>query len=371
MSVVPCIPDRLPVDGLDWKRLAAHTSRAMLELARYDGTLNGMINAAVLLSPITSQEAVLSSRIEGTQASLVELLKHEAGESYSEEKQQDIREIINYRRTLLMGEEALKERSITVQLVRELHAHLMQNVRGRDLKPGTLRNTQNWIGKKGTPIEQARFVPPSPLVLQDSLENWEAYVALDDTDPLVQLAVIHAQFEIIHPFNDGNGRLGRILIPLFLFQKRILQRPMFYLSEYLEERDEEYRDRLLAITENGDWQGWIEFFLQAVYEQSVQNTDKAKQILALYEEMKIRFTDITHSQFAIGALDAFFTKPIMTSSDFVDLTPIDNKGTANSILRGLVSEGVVQVLRERSGRRPAIYALSSLINITEGRTVLS
>lgn len=370
MSVTPCIPDRLPLDGLDWKRLAANSSKAMLAMARYDGTLDGMVNAAVLLSPITSQEAVLSSRIEGTQASLVELLRHEAGEIYSDEKQQDIREIINYRRALLMAEDALKERPITVQMVRELHALLTQGVRGSDRTPGALRTTQNWIGSKGTPIEQARFVPPSPLILRDALENWEAYVASDDTDPLVQLAVVHAQFEIIHPFNDGNGRLGRMLVPLFLFQKGVLRRPMFYLSEHLEERDEEYRDRLLAVTKAGDWQEWIEFFLQALHAQAVRNTDKAKRIHALYEEMKPRFVEITHSQFAIAALDAFFTKPIMTSGDFLNLTHIANRGTANALLRGLVSGGMIQILAEASGRRPAIYALASLINITEGRTVL-
>lgn len=314
MSRSTSIPDTLPVEGLDWQRLAPYTSKAMLAVARYDGTLDGMVNAAVLLSPVTNQEAVLSSRIEGTQASLTEVLKHEAGEQYSEAKRGDIKEIVNYRRALLTAEEVLKDRPVTLSLIRELHAMLMEDVRGGDKTPGAFRTDQNWIGPKGCKIEEARFVPPSPLMMRDALENLEGYIASDDIDPLVQLAIVHAQFEIIHPFNDGNGRLGRMLIPLLLFQKGVLQRPMFYLSEYLEASDQEYRDRLLAITNNGDWQGWVEFFLWAVHKQADSNTAKAKRIHALYDEMKAHVRDITHSQFAVAALDAFFTRPILNTS---------------------------------------------------------
>jgi Fic family protein len=365
----PCIPAILPINDLDWKRLAPYTSKATMAVARYDGTLEGIINAAVLLSPITSREAVLSSRIEGTQASLVEVLKHEAGEEYSEAKKGDIKEIINYRRALFLGEEYLKERPISLQLIRELHALLMQDVRGGDKVPGSFREEQNWIGKKGTPIERARFIPPEPLVMRDSLTNFENYINLDDTDPLVQLAIIHAQFEVIHPFCDGNGRLGRMLIPLFLCQKRVLQRPMFYLSEYLEEQDEKYRDSLLAITEEGDWQGWIEFFLFALHQQAERNTEKAKKILGLYESMKLQFAEVTHSQYAVVALDAFFNRPILNGSDFLSLTNITNRGTANDILRSLVHADVIKILRKGSGRRPTIYLFPSLLNVSEGQEV--
>lgn len=366
---LPCIPDTLPIGQLDWQRLAAFSSKATLAVARFDGTLAGMVNAAVLLSPITNREAVLSSRIEGTQASLVEVLQHEAGETYGEEKQWDINEIINYRRALLMGEQALAERPISLPLIRELHARLMEDVRGGDQTPSAFRSIQNWIGKPGCTLEQARFVPPAPLVMQDAMENFAQYVLADDTDPLVQMAVIHAQFEIIHPFKDGNGRLGRMLIPLFLYQKGVLQRPMFYLSEYLEQKDDEYRDRLLAITVEGDWQGWIEFFLVALHQQAERNTEKAKSIHALYDEMKQSFIDATHSQFALPALDAFFSRPIMNASDFIRLSGVDNRGTANGLLRSLHQADLIQLLRPGSGRRPAIYAFSALLNISEGRQV--
>ena len=370
MNKKPCIPDKLPIEKLDWKRLAPYTSKATMAVARYDGTLVGMINAAVLFSPITSREAVLSSRIEGTQASLVEVLRHEAGEQYDEAKKGDIHEIINYRRALLLGEDSLKNRPISLQFIRELHTLLMQDVRGGDKTLGTFRAEQNWIGKKGTPIEEARFVPPNPMVMQDALENFERYVNMDDTDPLVQLAIIHAQFEIIHPFCDGNGRLGRMMVPLFLYEKKVLQRPTFYLSEYLEEADEEYRARLLSITNDNDWQGWVEFFLVALHQQAERNTEKAISIFALYEEMKVHFANITHSQYAQTTLDAFFNRPILNSSDFLKISHIDNRGTANGILRSLVEDGVLQIIREGSGRTPAIYVFPALINIAEGKVVV-
>jgi Fic family protein len=363
------MPDTLPVEGLDWQRLAAFTSKATLAVARFDGTLSGMVNAAVLLSPITSREAVLSSRIEGTQASLVEVLQHEAGEEYAEAKQWDIKEVINYRMAMLMAEKALEERPISLQLVRELHAMLMDNVRGGDQTPGAFRVVQNWIGSPGCTIEQARFVPPSPLMMQDAMGSLASYITSDDIDPLVQLAVIHAQFEIIHPFRDGNGRLGRMLIPLFLYQKGVLQRPMFYLSEYLEEQDGEYRDRLLAITDNGDWQGWIEFFLRALHHQAERNIERAQTIHQLYDEMKQRFVEATHSQFAVNALDAFFSRPIMNGTDFSKIGGIENRGTAAGLLRSLHQNNLISVLRQGAGRRPTIYALPALLNITEGREV--
>jgi Fic family protein len=369
MSRMPCIPDSLPIENLDWQRLAPYTSKAMLALARYEGTLNGMVNAGVLLSPITSQEAVLSSRIEGTQASLSEVLRHEAGEQYNENKRGDIKEIVNYRLALLTAEKMLENRPITLQSIRMIHAMLMDDVRGGDQTPGAFRTDQNWIGPKGCTITEARFIPPSPIVMMDALQNLENYIIASDIDPLVQMAVIHAQFEIIHPFNDGNGRMGRMLIPLLLFRMGVLQRPMFYLSEYLEASDREYRDRLLAITENGDWQGWIEFFLRAINAQSESNTKKANKVHALYEQMKERFVSATHSQFAVATLDAFCNRPIINSSDFITLSGVDNRGYANRILRNLVKEGLLHIVREGSGRRAAIYAFPELINIVEGEDV--
>lgn len=365
MGPHPFIPHDLPINALNWERLSAFTSQATIALGRYGGTLEGMVNPEILLSPIANKEAVLSSRIEGTIASLEEVLQHEAGQEYDEHKKGDIKEIINYRRALLAAEHYLTERPITLHLIRSLHEILMQDVRGGDRTPGCFRTDQNWIGKPGSRVEQARFVPPEPLVMQAHLDKLQHFIESDYNDPLVQLALIHAQFEIIHPFNDGNGRMGRMLIPLFLCQKQVLQRPVFYLSEYLEASDQEYRDRLLAITAQNDWQGWVEFFLKAIHVQANRNNDKAKRIHTLYEKMKKAFVEATKSQYAQGALDAFFRKPILNSTDFARLTDIPIRSSANNILKALLEHQLIHVLRQGAGRAPTIYSFPGLLEIVE------
>ncbi|MCB1212925.1 MAG: Fic family protein [Chlamydiia bacterium] len=244
----------------------------------------------------------------------------------------------------------------------------MQGVRGKEKKPGEFRTEQNWIGPKNCKIEQALFVPPSPLTIHDHLEAWVSYIDLNE-EVLSQLAVVHAQFEIIHPFMDGNGRIGRILIPLFLYQKKMLHRPMFFLSEYLEERREEYCDTLGFISANGDWLGWVSFFLEAVRTQAIRNTTKVKNILNLYEKLKIEFQKETKSQFAQSALDAFFQKPIMNTTMFMKLTGITNRTTLGKILSQIESAGFIKLLREASGRKSAVYVLPELPNITEGKKI--
>ncbi len=373
MSKQPFIPHELPPEKLNWQALVPFIGQANAAIARYDGLLQSLINPNVLLSPITTNEAVLSSRIEGTQASLGEVLEHDAGldNDKSPAINEDIKEIGNYRMALSMAEAELKHRQLSLNFIKSLHAILMDSVRGQNKQPGKFRNEQNWIGKKGTPIESARFIPPSPLILQEHLEAWETFILREDYhDPLVQLAIIHAQFEILHPFMDGNGRIGRLLIPLFLYAKKCLSRPMFYLSEYLETHRERYYDGLLSITEENNWQGWIEYFLQAVVQQSDTNMHKAKGILTLYETLKDSFISTTHSQFAVPALDAFFKKPIINTADFIQVSGIPNKVTASELLRKLTKSNHIKVLRQGSGRRPTIYALPDLLNITEGKKIL-
>jgi Fic family protein len=244
----------------------------------------------------------------------------------------------------------------------------MDSVRGAGKTPGAFRLEQNWIGQPGSTIEQASFVPPSPLQLQDHLEAWERYVSGDDVDVLVQCAVVHAQFELLHPFQDGNGRIGRLLIPLFLFQKRALFEPMFYLSEYLEAHRDRYYAQLRAISKAGDWSGWIAFFLDAIVQQAKDNTRRVQEILHLYEDMKRRIAALTHSQHAIAVLDALFDRPIFQSGDFVLRSGIP-KGTALAFLQKLKEANILFALREASGRRPAVLAFRDLLNCAEGRIV--
>ena len=368
----PFIPHELPPD-LDWKKLVPLIGKANAAIARYDGLLQSLINPIVLLSPITTNEAVLSSRIEGTQASLSEVLEHDAGldTGKSPTINEDIKEISNYRKVLRIAEDELQNRPISLNFVKSLHAVLLDSVRGKNKEPGQFRKDQNWIGKKGTPIETARFVPPSPLILQEHLEKWEKFLCRDDySDPFVQLAIVHAQFEILHPFIDGNGRIGRLFIPLFLYMKKCLNSPMFYLSEYLETHRDEYYDGLLSISSENNWHGWIEFFLQAIVIQSDTNISKAKEILSLYDNLKDKFIDVTHSQYAVPALDTFFKIPIINTVEFYKLSGIPNRMTANNLLRKLVDSQSIILLKQGQGRQPSVYAMPNLINIAEGRKVL-
>lgn len=366
----PCIPDELPLLDLDWRALLPLVGKANGCLARYDGMLQTLQNSAVLLSPITVNEAVLSSRIEGTQATLDEVLEFDAGLGVTDARRGDIEEVSNYRVAVRVAEHALAQRPLSLSLIKEVHQRLMQGVRGRDKEPGAFRTDQNWIGRHGDSMDRARFVPPSPLLLPQALQNWERYLGSESEDPILQAAIAHAQFEILHPFKDGNGRIGRMLIPLLLYQRRALSRPMFYLSEYLEAHRDEYYDRLLAITADGDWHGWLTFFIGALVSQAEANLERVKAIRDLYEEMRRRFVEVTHSQFAMSAVDAFFKRPIITGPEFGREAGFNNRITANNMLRQLEAEQLISRLREGAGRVPSVYAMPRLINIAEGRPVL-
>ena len=358
----PYIPENLPLQNLDWQHLIRLISEANRKLARYDGILHTMPNPVLLLSPLTTQEAVLSSRIEGTQATLEEVLRFEADPNQQTDKYADIQEVINYRKATSVAVEEMKRRPISLNLIKNMHSVLLQSVRGENKARGEFRKIQNWIGKPGSKIENARFVPPDPNELMKGLDNFEKYIHFDEKDRLVQLAIIHAQFEILHPFLDGNGRIGRILIPLFLFEKKILNTPMFYISAFFESHRDEYYDRLKGVTDNKDWEGWIKFFLQGVIQQSETNIDKAGSILQLYEMMKEKMISITHSQYSIKALDNLFDMPVFSSTDFIKNSNIP-KASAKRILNRLEESDIIDLLAEGAGRRPALYIFKQLIDI--------
>lgn len=364
----PYEPDKLPLTGLDYGKLITLVGEANAELAEYNGLLQAIINPRVMLSPLANQEAVLSSKIEGTQATVEEVLEHEAGETYDENKEQDIKEILNYRKALILAEEHLKTYPIKLSLILELHKILMSSVRGKNKTPGKFRKDQNWIGPYGCKIEDATFVPPSPLRLNDHLEDFERYMHQKDFDVLAQAAIVHAQFELLHPFKDGNGRLGRLLIPMFLFSKQRLYSPMFYLSGYLEANRGEYYERLKAISAEGDWTGWIEFFLNAVIEQAKLNNQRTRKIMDLYENTKERIKNITHSQHSVSMLDALFAKPIFHIKDLSDRADLP-KPTVHHLIRQLKEEKLVYELKKGAGSRPTRYIFPELINIAEGRKV--
>ena len=354
-----------PPKNLDWDRLLPLVGPANRAIAGYDGVVNNVPNPDILLSPLATQEAVLSTRIEGTQASLSEVLEFEAQadeNATNEPKRDDYQEVLNYRYALRYASERLETLPLSQRLIREAHGLLMQGVRGQDRDPGAFRRIQNYIGPQGEPIEKARYVPPAAQHVQDRMNELELFMVDEHPDTLVQLALVHAEIEAIHPFLDGNGRIGRLIIPLFLKDKGILRTPNFYLSGYLERNGDEYRNRLLAVSRDEDWTGWCAFFLRAIIDQAQENRAKAEQILALYDHRKDWITDVTRSPYGVRILDRFFERPIFTSSQLTRDSDITSR-TVQRILNAVREQGVLLELRPGRGNRPALYAYTELLNI--------
>lgn len=363
----PYEPASLPLTCIEWAEHVSLIGQANAALARYDGMVQSIVNPMVLLSPLTTQEAVLSSRIEGTQASMEEVLEYEAApdEAIETSKAADIQEIVNYRRAMEQAVESLSGRPLCLNMLKELHKTLLHSVRGRNKAPGEFRRVQNFIAPPGGKIKDASFVPPSPERVLPAMGDWEKYLHHEEKDRLVQLAVVKAQFELIHPFLDGNGRIGRMLVPLFLFEKNLLSKPVFYLSAYLEAHREVYYERLQGISRQGDWNGWIRFFLEAVVEQAAINTNKTKEILALYERMKQEIPKVIRSQYGVQAIDALFDRPIFQSTDFIRRSRIP-KESAIRIMNALKKAELIRDIRPGRGRRAAVMIFPELVHICEG-----
>lgn len=361
-----------PPRTLQWEVLIPHLGSASAALARYDGVLGAIPNPSLLLSPLTTQEAVLSSRIEGTQATMGDVLEYEAEQASTDQPQDaraaDIQEILNYRRAMRRAEDLLADLPLSLRVVRDVHRTLLDGVRGKDKAPGEFRRFPNWIGPPGCAVEQARFVPIDAESLPAAMTAWEAYLHENAPDRLVQLAIVHAEFEALHPFLDGNGRLGRMLVPLFLWQHGLIQRPMFYMSAYLEANRGAYYDGLLSVSRDRDWTNWCRFFLMGIKEQAEANLDRAKAVIALYDRLKPRVVELTHSQYAIHALDWIFGRPVFRSSDFIAGAGVPAP-TARRLLNEFRKDGILRELRPASGRRPAVQAFPELINIAEGKPV--
>jgi Fic family protein len=359
----PYIPQMLPLGNLDWAGLVPLIGQASYRLGEFDSVLDAIPNPLLLLSPLTRQEAVLSSRIEGTQTTLEEVLRYEASQqAQSPTREEDIREIINYVRAMGYAWDQLNERPISLNLIREIHSILLDSVRGKRKGRGEFRRVQNWIGGQGVSIEKATYVPPSPERVMEFLDNWEKYIHYEEKDRLVQLAIIHAQFEIIHPFVDGNGRVGRIMLPLFLYEKELLKSPIFYISAYLESHRGLYYDRLFEVSHSQDWESWIEFFLTAVSEQASSNTHQARQILDLYNDLKQRIGSITGSKYALRALETLFQQPFLTTTSFTNDSGIPRR-TALRIIDKLKEHNVLSVVRESSGAQAEELAFPDLVDL--------
>lgn len=362
----PHIPRPFPPLNLDLSPVLAKVGRANASLARYDGLLESLVNPQVLLSPLLMKEAELSSRIEGTIATANEVFQREAGEKFEPQKTADIQEILNYRQTLRMAEGVIHEQPFSLHLIRQMHEVLMSGVRGEDKNSGKFRGTQNWIGPRGCSMEEATYVPPPPVVLGELLDEFIQYVNLkrDDIDPIVQAAIVHAQFELIHPFDDGNGRIGRILIPLFLTRQQCLVSPSFYLSRYLETHREEYNRRLELISTKSDWIGWIYFFLEALIAQANNNLVLIRQVNRLYEDMKTEISLLLHTDQSIHVVDLLFNTPVFQAPAMHSQLNIQRQRAANYI-RILKEAKIIREIRPAKGRRAAMLSFDALWDITE------
>ena len=360
----PFIPEKLPLENINWEDLLTKIVKANSAVAKFDGLLESIPNPLLFLNPLMTQEAVLSSKIEGTQASLNEVLAFEAAPKRKQDNINDIEEVINYRNALLFATKELENRPICLNFIKDMHKILLQGVRGQNKAKGEFRRIQNWIGKSNSTIETASYVPPAPHFLLDFLSNWEKYCRYDEKDKLVQLAIIHAQFEIIHPFLDGNGRIGRILIPLFLFEQKILKYPALYVSEFFEENRQNYYDNLRAVSDKKAWHEWINYFLEAITSQAINNTKRAKSIIQLYEEMKHIIQDVTKSRNSLKVQDFLFSKLIFETPNFTESTEL-SKPHAARVIKSLLENKIIDTVTPAQGRRPAMYSFKPLMDIVK------
>jgi Fic family protein len=348
------VPHPLP-PSLDFD---AHLVRALSEADRALGELAGlgrtMSNPHLLIGPFVRREAVLSSAIEGTQMDLADLYAYEAvqlplpGLLRPTPSQADLREVLNYVRAMEYGLERLSTLPVSLRLVREVHERLMEEVRGEHATPGEFRRSQNWIGHPGCTLNEAEFVPPPVREMHKALGAFEKYIySGDHYPPLIRLALIHYQFEAIHPFLDGNGRIGRLLISLLLVHWELLPLPLLYLSAFFDRRRDEYYDLLLAVSERGAWRDWVEFFLRGVAEQALDAIARAKRLQDLQSEWHARLTQARASTLLLRLVDSLFASPVLTIPQAQDLLGVTYR-TAHRHIQKLVDAGILQRIGEPS-----------------------
>lgn len=304
------IPNPLP-PPIEWnERFARHLSDADRLIGQLAMMGAALPNPHLLIRPFVRREAVMSSRIEGTQTSLAELFADEAGAETKQDRS-DLKEVENYAKALEYGIKRLKTLPISLRLVCEIHEHLMKGIRGNMATPGKFRRSQNWIGVAGCTLQNATFVPPPPNLLMDCLGAMENFFHESTLPPLVTIGLIHPQFEAIHPFLDGNGRVGRLLIILYLVEHGILPSPILYLSAFFEATRDEYYARLHAITEKGDWEGWIEYFLNGVARQAEDASGRIKRLQETVAKWKQSFTKKSDKN-CLLLIDDCLVNPFMT-----------------------------------------------------------
>lgn len=342
-------------------------SMADMTLARLDGLGHLLPNASLFIAMYVKKEALLSSQIEGTQASLEDLFEFESGEKPNNIN--DVAEVVNYIKALNYGMERLADFPMSLRLISEIHAVLMEGVRGGDKTPGVFKKSQNWIGPPGCTLKDARFIPPPPHEAESAMGSLELYMHQPLQLPvLVNCALIHYQFETIHPFLDGNGRLGRLLITFYLHWQGVMNKPLLYLSYYFKKYRQEYYDRLNMVRDNGDFEQWIGFFLKGVVATAESAVDTARQIMELQTvHRNLLWQKKLSSPLAVGILEKLYYTPYVSVTDIAREFSISYQA-ASTLVSQLEGIGI---LREITGRkRDKRYIYSDYLSILEEGTKL-
>ena len=336
--------------------LQALLSQADLALGRLDGSIQTLPQPDLFVLMYIRKEAVLSSQIEGTQSSLQDLLAAEA-RIFTPNQPNDVDEVVNYISAMNHGISRLSELPVSIRLIREIHTKLLQGVRGSHLTPGEVRTSQNWIGPAGCTLNEAVFVPPPPHQVMQDMSQLERFIHTDTELPLlVKIGLVHAQFETIHPFLDGNGRVGRLLITFLLCEQEVLLKPVLYLSYFFKQHRQRYYEELQSVRDNGAWEQWLTFFLRGIVEVSGQATDTARRILALREEHRCVITDNFGRAAGNGhrVLEYIYRHPIVSVGDVQGLTETTYPA-ANDLVARLVKHDILHEFTGQSRNRRFMY----------------
>ncbi len=334
--------------------------RALGELCGLGGAL---ANPHLLIRPLARREAVLSSRIEGIRASLDDLLAYEATQLSFLEPGSDVREVHNYVRALEYGLERINTLPVSLRLIREMHARLMEGVRGDVWTPGEFRRSQNWIGPAGSTLETAPYVPPPVDEMLAALGDLENFIhAPSDLPPLIRLGLIHYQFEAIHPFLDGNGRVGRLLVALLLSAWQLLPQPLLYLSAYFESNRRDYYDLLLAVSQRAAWEDWMLYFLEGIKQQSLDAVDRISRMQALRTQYQAQFQTRRAPARLLRVIDLLFAQPVLTARQVESALEI-NFPSAQRLIDQLVQAGLLREIT--GGRRNRVYRADEVLKILE------
>ena len=350
------LPPKFDIGPATINRLSA----ADFALGQLQGVGQMLPNAQLLIAPFLRREAVLSSRIEGTIASLDQLVLFEV-EPSRDPQNPDVGEVANYVSAMQYGLTRLEELPVSLRLIRELHEKLLTGVRGQDKRPGEFRQTQNAIGQQGRPVEEARYIPPPVAQMNQALSEFEFFVHEPTELPfLIKLALAHYQFEAIHPFLDGNGRIGRLLLSLLICEKEYLTQPMLYLSGFLEKHRDRYIDSLLRVSQSGDWAGWVDFFLEGVAEQSADAVDRSGLLLKLREQYREKAQTARASALPLLLIDELFQNPALTitmARRVLDVTAV----SAQRSVDRLVDLGILEEVTGQQRNR--IYLAREIMSI--------